>query len=48
MAKERYTEKQKYEKICQILQMARHFTAMGYGNIRFVEEKEQSNDVKRT
>ena len=47
MAKERYTEKQRYEKICQILQKAKHIAALGYGNIRFVEEKEHNNDVKR-
>ena len=48
MAKERYTEKQRYEKICQILQIASHLTALGYGSIRFVEEKGHNNDVKRT
>jgi hypothetical protein len=47
MAKERYTEKQRYEKICQILKMASHLTALGYGSIRFVEEKVNKNDTQR-
>ena len=47
MSKEIYTEKERYEKICQILQIARHLTACGYGSIKFVEEKVNKNDAQR-